>query len=83
MTMIARTVDGLPLVGTMQDNEEVKKRKFYKFFKNQQLVNFQSGKSMLEYQNQAKMLFKRLGPNSPARCTLETGPSYLFQYVIL
>jgi hypothetical protein len=23
MTMIARTVDGLPLVGTMQENEEV------------------------------------------------------------
>lgn len=81
MTMIARTVDGLPLVGTMQDNEEVNKGeiiKFHEFTKNQQLVNFQSGKSMLEYQNQAKMLFKRLGPNSPARCTLETGP-YLFQ----
>lgn len=25
MTMIARTIDGLPLVGTMQENEEVKK----------------------------------------------------------
>jgi hypothetical protein len=24
MTMIARTVDGLPLVGTMQENEEVR-----------------------------------------------------------
>jgi hypothetical protein len=23
MTMIARTIDGLPLVGTMQENEEV------------------------------------------------------------
>lgn len=25
MTMIARTIDGLPLVGTMQENEEVSK----------------------------------------------------------
>lgn len=28
MTMIARTVDGLPLVGTMQDNEEVNNEKY-------------------------------------------------------
>ncbi|XP_057325795.1 vesicle-trafficking protein SEC22b-B [Microplitis mediator] len=41
----------------------------------------QSGKSILEYQNQAKMLFKKLGPQSPARCTIETGP-YLFHYLI-
>lgn len=59
MTMIARVVDGLPLVGTMQDDE-------------------QSGRSVLEYQNQAKMLFRKLGPQSPPRCTIETGP-YLFQ----
>lgn len=25
MTMIARTIDGLPLVGTMQESEEVSK----------------------------------------------------------
>lgn len=60
--MIARVVDGLPLVGTMQEDE-------------------QSGKSVLEYQNQAKMLFRKLGPNSPARCSIETGP-YLFHYLI-
>ncbi|XP_015599185.1 vesicle-trafficking protein SEC22b-B isoform X1 [Cephus cinctus] len=41
----------------------------------------QSGKSILEYQNQAKMLFRKLGPQSPARCTIETGP-YLFHYLI-
>ncbi|XP_059619852.1 vesicle-trafficking protein SEC22b-B [Phlebotomus argentipes] len=62
MTMIARVVDGLPLVGTMQEDE-------------------QSGRSVLEYQNQAKMLFRKLGPHSPARCTIETGP-YLFHYLI-
>lgn len=61
MTMIARVVDGLPLVGTMTEDE-------------------QSGKSVLEYQNQAKMLFRKLGPQSPPRCSIETGP-YLFQYV--
>ncbi|XP_053987567.1 vesicle-trafficking protein SEC22b-B [Hylaeus anthracinus] len=41
----------------------------------------QSGRSILEYQNQAKMLFRKLGPQSPARCTIETGP-YLFHYLI-
>ncbi|XP_041769170.1 vesicle-trafficking protein SEC22b-B [Anopheles merus] len=62
MTMIARFVDGLPLVGTMQEDE-------------------QSGRSILEYQNQAKLLFRKLGPNSPTRCSIETGP-YLFHYFI-
>lgn len=62
MTMIARVVDGLPLVGTMQEDE-------------------QSGRSVLEYQNQAKMLFRKLGSQSPSRCTIETGP-YLFHYLI-
>lgn len=41
----------------------------------------QSGKSIFEYQNQAKMLFRTLGRNPPARCTIETGP-YLFHYLI-
>ncbi|XP_076627358.1 vesicle-trafficking protein SEC22 [Colletes latitarsis] len=41
----------------------------------------QSGRSILEYQNQAKMLFRKLGPQSPDRCTIETGP-YLFHYLI-
>lgn len=43
--------------------------------------NEQSGRSILEYQNQAKMLFRKLGPQSPVKCTLETGP-YLFHYLI-
>ncbi|XP_043276283.1 vesicle-trafficking protein SEC22b-B [Venturia canescens] len=41
----------------------------------------QTGKNILEYQNQAKMLFKKLRPESPARCTIETGP-FLFHYLI-
>ncbi|KAF7989740.1 hypothetical protein HCN44_008414 [Aphidius gifuensis] len=61
-TMIARVADGLPLVATMQEDE-------------------QSGKNILEYQNQAKMLFRKLGTQSPSRCTIETGP-YLFHYLI-
>lgn len=40
----------------------------------------QSGCNVLEYQNQAKMLFRKLGPQSPIRCSIETGP-YLFQWV--
>ncbi|KAG5884408.1 hypothetical protein JTB14_007006 [Gonioctena quinquepunctata] len=41
----------------------------------------QSGRSILDYQNQAKMLFRKLGPQSPPRCTIETGP-FLFHYLI-
>ncbi|XP_015177298.1 PREDICTED: vesicle-trafficking protein SEC22b [Polistes dominula] len=41
----------------------------------------QSERSTLEYQNQAKMLFRKLGIQSPTRCTIETGP-YLFHYLI-
>ncbi|XP_030754693.1 vesicle-trafficking protein SEC22b-B [Sitophilus oryzae] len=41
----------------------------------------QTGRNILDYQNQAKMLFRKLGPQSPNRCTIETGP-YLFHYLI-
>lgn len=41
----------------------------------------QSGRNILEFQNQAKMLFRKLGPQSPARCSIETG-QYLFHYLI-
>lgn len=41
--------------------------------------NEQSGRDILEYQNQAKMLFKKLNNQSPVRCTIETGP-YMFHY---
>ncbi|CAG0890222.1 unnamed protein product [Darwinula stevensoni] len=40
-----------------------------------------SGRSILDYQNQAKMLFRKLTAQSPRRCTIETGP-YLFHYMI-
>jgi len=38
-------------------------------------------RSLMEYQQQAKMLFRRLTPQSPAQCTIETGP-YVFHYLI-
>nr|CAG4645917.1 EOG090X0HBC [Lynceus sp. MCZ IZ 141354] len=41
----------------------------------------QGGRGVLEYQNQAKMLFRKLTPHSPTRCTIETGP-YFFHYLI-
>lgn len=41
----------------------------------------QTGRNILDYQNQAKMLFRKLGPQSPPKCTIETGP-YLFHYLI-
>lgn len=41
----------------------------------------QSGRSILEYQNQAKLLFRKLNAQSPPQCTIETGP-YFFHYLI-
>lgn len=41
----------------------------------------QTGKNILEYQNQAKRLFKTLNENSPQRCSVETG-NFLFHYII-
>jgi vesicle transport protein SEC22 len=41
----------------------------------------QTGKSILEYQNQAKRLFKTLNEASPSRCSIESGP-YVFHYLI-
>ena len=39
-------------------------------------------RSILEYQNQAKRLFKTLSDNSPQRCSIETGNGqYIFQWV--
>ncbi|ELU03416.1 hypothetical protein CAPTEDRAFT_92845 [Capitella teleta] len=42
---------------------------------------FQSGRNVLEYQNQAKQLFRRMKQGSPAKGSLETGP-FLFHYFI-
>lgn len=43
----------------------------------------QSGRSLVEYQTQAKQLFRKLSqdPNPPARCTLEAS-NYFFHYMI-
>ena len=40
-----------------------------------------TGRELVEYQNQAKQLLKRLTPRSPQQCSLESGP-YLFHYLI-
>jgi vesicle transport protein SEC22 len=41
----------------------------------------QIGRSLLEYQAQAKQLFRRMNGNAPVRGSLETGP-YLFHYFL-
>ncbi|XP_022107934.1 vesicle-trafficking protein SEC22b-like [Acanthaster planci] len=41
----------------------------------------QSGRSFMEYQNQAKMLFKKLNQQSPTKCSIESGPM-VFHYLI-
>lgn len=61
MVLIARVIDGLPLVASMEDEVT-----------DQDLGN---------YKNQAKILCKRLNDNSPARCTIDTGPM-CFHYII-
>ena len=41
-------------------------------------IFFQLGKNIVDYQNQAKRLFKTLTATSPIKCSIESGP-YLFQ----
>jgi len=59
--MIARISDGLPLVASVQDDENI-------------------GRNILDYQNQAKKLFRKLDVNSPKQMSIETGP-YMFHLV--
>lgn len=41
----------------------------------------QLGKNIVDYQNQAKRLFRTLTATSPNKCSIESGP-YLFHYII-
>nr|SVE84598.1 EOG090X0HBC [Daphnia pulex] len=41
----------------------------------------ESGKGVLDFQNQAKMLFRKMNQQSPSKCTIETG-SHFFHYLI-
>lgn len=42
-----------------------------KFFN--EVIFFQSGRDLQQYQSQAKQLFRKLNEQSPTRCTLEAG----------
>lgn len=87
--MIARVSDGLPLAASVQDDEMV----CFSFPESQCLLTHchlmslksfsvvQQGRSYLEYQNQAKMLFRKLSPQSPNQMSIESGP-YYFHYII-
>lgn len=44
------------------------------------LFPFQHGSSTVDYQNQAKLILRRLNFQSPSRCTIETSGFYVFQY---
>lgn len=39
------------------------------------------GKSLVDYQNQAKLLFRKMNASSPIRGSVETG-AYIFQFVL-
>jgi hypothetical protein len=41
-------------------------------------LGFQLGKNIVDYQNQAKRLFRTLTATSPNKCSIESG-TYLFQ----
>nr|CAG4639646.1 EOG090X0HBC [Daphnia magna]SVE83402.1 EOG090X0HBC [Daphnia magna] len=41
----------------------------------------ESGRGVLDYQNQAKMLFRKMNQQSPSKCTIETG-QHFFHYLI-
>lgn len=41
----------------------------------------QRGRNLIDFQNQAKLLFRKLNAQSPKQCTIETGP-FLFHYLI-
>lgn len=62
MTMIARLADALPLAASVQDDTH----------------NANSGRSLVDYQNQAKLLFRKMTATSPPRGSVESGP-YVFQ----
>ena len=47
-------------------------------FINNYYGTFQLGKNVVDYQNQAKRLFKTLTSTSPVKCSIESG-QYLFQ----
>lgn len=49
-----------------------------KFFN--EVIFFQSGRDLQQYQSQAKQLFRKLNEQSPTRCTLEAG-AMTFQWV--
>ena len=91
MTMIARVADGLPLAASIQEDEQASNILCYE--KNLNLLvllitchhdakssksTFQMGKNIVDYQQQAKRLFKTLTATSPIKCSIESGP-YLFQ----
>jgi len=62
MTMIARVGDGLPLVASMQNDDE-------------------GALPLNNYQNQAKIIFRKLNQQSPEKCTIESG-RMMFHYMI-
>jgi vesicle transport protein SEC22 len=82
MTMVARITDGLPLAASIQEDDEVCNATRALIWKIRQSTHrnfpFQLGKNVVEYQNQAKRLFKTLSRTSPVKCSIESG-HYMFQ----
>ncbi len=80
ITMVARVADGLPLAASIQQDDQVRRHREGSGANELKdlVVSPKLGKAVVDYQNQAKRLFKTLTPTSPNKCSIESGP-YLFQ----
>lgn len=70
-TIIARTTDGLPLAASNDDDEQVRARSA---LSRVGLTQHQDAQGTLaEYKQQAKLIFRRVTPQSEPRCSIESG----------
>ena len=73
LTLIARVSDGLALSASIQD-EEVKYEFYVSVYVRARGVSprIQSGRNIADYQTQAKQIFRKLSPQSPTKCSIES-----------
>jgi vesicle transport protein SEC22 len=75
--MLVRASDALPLAASV-DDEEVRVHAARKL--DTRLDCVQTEQKLQEHKQQAKLIFRRITPNSEPRCSIESG-QYTLQYV--
>ena len=73
-TIIARASDALPLAASSDDEQVsylflIGKGQFQPTFR-----SHQTEQTLHEHKQQAKLIFRRINPNSEPRCSIESGP---------